>query len=38
MSQALSNLMALLDLEKIEEGLFRGQRKTWGYVRFLAAR
>ena len=25
MSQALSNLLALLDLEKIEEGLFRGQ-------------
>ncbi len=38
MSQALSNLLALLDLEKIEEGLFRGQSETWGYVRFLAAR
>ncbi|VTN98756.1 acyl-CoA thioesterase II [Klebsiella pneumoniae] len=38
MSQALSNLLALLDLEKIEEGLFRGRAKTWGYVRFLAAR
>lgn len=38
MSQALSNLLALLDLEKIEEGLFADRAKTWGYVRFLAAR
>lgn len=37
MSQALSNLLALLDLEKIEEGLFRGQSEDLGYVRFLAA-
>lgn len=36
MSQALSNLLALLDLEKIEEGLFRGQsedRVTSGFWR-----
>lgn len=30
MSQALSNLLALLDLEKIEEGLFRGQSEDLG--------
>lgn len=30
MSQALSNLLALLDLEKIEEGLFRGQSEDTG--------
>lgn len=38
MSQALSNLLALLDLEKIEEGLFRGQSEDLGLRRFLAAR
>ena len=30
MSQALSNLLALLDLEKIEEGLFLGQSEDLG--------
>lgn len=30
MSQALSNLLALLNLEKIEEGLFRGQSEDLG--------
>ncbi|MEO3989704.1 acyl-CoA thioesterase II [Pseudocitrobacter cyperus] len=30
MSQALSNLLALLKLEKIEEGLFRGQSEDLG--------
>ena len=29
MSQALSNLLALLDLEKIEEGLFRSTEDIW---------
>lgn len=37
MSQALSNLLALLDLEKLRKGCFAGRAKTWGYVRFLAA-
>lgn len=30
MSQALSNLLALLNLEKIEEGIFRGQSEDLG--------
>ena len=30
MSQALTNLLALLNLEKIEEGLFRGQSEDLG--------
>ncbi|VFS11486.1 acyl-CoA thioesterase II [Citrobacter koseri] len=30
MSQALNNLLSLLDLEKIEEGLFRGQSEDLG--------
>ncbi|XNM64109.1 hypothetical protein ACLK2H_02680 [Escherichia coli] len=30
MSQALSNLLTLLNLEKIEEGLFRGQSEDLG--------
>jgi len=30
MSQALSNLLSLLHLEKIEEGLFRGQSEDLG--------
>ena len=30
MSQALNNLLALLNLEKIEEGLFRGQSEDLG--------
>ncbi|POC76446.1 acyl-CoA thioesterase II, partial [Vibrio vulnificus] len=30
MSQALQNLLDLLDLEKIEEGLFRGQSEDLG--------
>jgi len=30
MSQALKNLLDLLDLEKIEEGLFRGQSEDLG--------
>ena len=34
MSQALSNLLALLDLEKLRKGCFAGRAKTWGYVRF----
>ncbi len=38
MSQALTNLLALLNLEKIEEGLFRGQSETSAYVRSSAAR
>ncbi len=37
MSQALSNLLALLDLEKIEEGLFRGQSEDLGLRQVLAA-
>ncbi len=37
MSQALSNLLALLDLEKIEEGLFRGQSEDTGLRQVLAA-
>ena len=35
MSQALSNLLALLDLEKIEEGLFRGQSEDLGLRQVL---
>lgn len=31
MSQALNNLLALLNLEKIEEGLFRGQSEDLGF-------
>ena len=30
MSQALTHLLALLNLEKIEEGLFRGQSEDLG--------
>ena len=30
MSQALKNLLTLLNLEKIEEGLFRGQSEDLG--------
>lgn len=30
MSQALNNLLTLLNLEKIEEGLFRGQSEDLG--------
>jgi acyl-CoA thioesterase-2 len=30
MSQALTNLLSLLNLEKIEEGLFRGQSEDLG--------
>lgn len=30
MSQALQNLLNLLDLEKLEEGLFRGQSEDLG--------
>ncbi len=38
MSQALKNLLTLLNLEKIEEGLFRGQSEDLGLRRCLAAR
>ncbi len=38
MSQALNNLLTLLNLEKIEEGLFRGQSETWAYVRSSAGK
>ncbi len=38
MSQALKNLLTLLNLEKIEEGLFRGQSEDLGLRRYLAAR
>ncbi len=34
MSQALSNLLALLNLEKLRKGCFAGRAKTRGYVRF----
>lgn len=33
MSQALKNLLTLLNLEKIEEGLFRGQSEDLGLRR-----
>lgn len=38
MSQALSNLLALLDLEKIEEGLFRGQSEDLGLRQVFGGR
>lgn len=38
MSQALHNLLILLDLEKLEEGLFRGQSEDLGLRQVLAAR
>ncbi len=34
MSQALNNLLTLLNPEKIEEGLFRGQSEDLGLRRF----
>lgn len=37
MSQALKNLLTLLNLEKIEEGLFRGQSEDLGLRQCLAA-
>ena len=43
MSQALNNLLTLLNLEKIEEGLFRGQSEDrltpgfWGPGRGASA-
>lgn len=38
MSQALNNLLTLLNLEKIEEGLFRGQSEDLGLRQVLGAR
>ncbi len=38
MSQTLNNLLTLLNLEKIEEGLFRGQSEDLGLRRYLAVR
>ncbi len=37
MSQALNNLLTLLNPEKIEEGLFRGQSEDLGLRRVLGA-
>ncbi len=36
MSQTLGNLLTLLNLEKIEEGLFRGQSEDLGLRGYLA--
>jgi hypothetical protein len=38
MSQALTNLLALLNLEKIEEGLFRGQSEDLGLRQVLVVK
>lgn len=38
MSQALTNLLALLNLEKIEEGLFRGQSEDLGLRQVFGGR
>lgn len=37
MSQALNNLLTLLNLEKIEEGLFRGQSEDLGLRQVFGA-
>lgn len=38
MSQALKNLLDLLDLEKIEEGIYRGQSEDLGLRQVLVVR
>ncbi len=38
MSQALTNLLALLNLEKIEEGLFRGTERRFRPAPYLVGK
>lgn len=38
MSQALKNLLDLLDLEKLKKGSIAGRVKILAYVKFLAVR